>query len=340
MISRRTALAALSLTLLSSLAAQAAGTVNVYSFRQPELLEPLFKQFTADTGIEVKTLFADKGLIERMEQEGALSPADVLMTADVGRLVLAAEKGLAQPLDDEAIKSQVPANMRDAANQWFGLTMRARVVYASRERVKQDSISYEELADPKWKGKICTRPGNHPYNLGLIASVIAHKGKDKAKEWLTGLKANLAVKPSGNDREQAKGVFSGECDLAIANTYYMGLMQTNEKQPEQKQWASSARILFPSSPEIGTHVNISGMMLTKSAPNKENAVKLMEFLAGPAAQQLYANQNYEYPVNPALKPSPVVEAWGKLVPDSLNLAEIAKYEKDALQLVDEVGYND
>jgi iron(III) transport system substrate-binding protein len=326
--------------LASSLPAFAAGSVNVYSFRQPELLAPLFEKFTAETGIEVKTLFADKGLIERMEQEGALSPADVLMTADVGRLVLAAEKGLAQPVASETIKSQVPAAMRDTGDQWFGLTMRARVVYASKERVKQDSISYEELADPKWKGKICTRPGNHPYNLGLIAAVIAHKGKEATKQWLTGLKANLAVKPSGNDREQAKGVFAGECDLAIANTYYMGLMQTNEKQPEQKQWAESARILFPSSPDIGTHVNISGMMLTKTAPNKDNAIKLMEFLASAEAQELYANQNFEYPVNPALKPSPVVQAWGSFTPDSLNLAEIAKLEKEALQLVDEVGYND
>lgn len=340
MISRRLALAAFVLPLTFSLPAAAAGTVNVYSFRQPELVTPMFEQFTKETGIEVKTLFADKGLIERMEQEGALSPADVLLTADVGRLVLATEKGLAQPLDDEKINSQVPANMRDAGNQWFGLTMRARVVYASKERVNQDSISYEELADPKWKGKICTRPGNHPYNLGLISSFIAHKGVEAAKLWLTGLKANLAVKPSGNDREQAKGVFSGECDLGIANTYYMGLMQTNEKEPEQKQWAASARILFPSSPDIGTHVNISGMMLTKSAPNKENAVKLMEFLASPEAQELYATQNFEYPVNPALKPSPVVEAWGTFVPDTLNLAEIAKHEKEALRLVDEVGYND
>lgn len=340
MSTRRTLIATFGLMLASSLPAFAAGSVNVYSFRQPELLAPLFEKFTAETGIEVKTLFADKGLIERMEQEGALSPADVLMTADVGRLVLAAEKGLAQPVASETIKSQVPPAMRDTGDQWFGLTMRARVVYASKERVKQDSISYEELADPKWKGKICTRPGNHPYNLGLIAAVIAHKGKEATKQWLTGLKANLAVKPSGNDREQAKGVFAGECDLAIANTYYMGLMQTNEKQPEQKQWAESARILFPSSPDIGTHVNISGMMLTKTAPNKDNAIKLMEFLASAEAQELYANQNFEYPVNPALKPSPVVQAWGSFTPDSLNLAEIAKLEKEALQLVDEVGYND
>ncbi len=340
MLSRRVLLSATVLFGLAAGPAAAEGTVNVYSFRQPELLAPLFQRFTEQTGIEVKTLFSDKGLIERMEQEGALSPADVLMTADVGRLVIAAEKGLGQAVTNPEITSQIPENARDAGNQWFGLTMRARVVYASKERVKQDAISYEELADPKWKGKICTRPGNHPYNLGLIAAVIAHKGKDGAKQWLTGLKGNLAVKPSGNDREQTKGVFSGECDLAIANTYYMGLMQMNEKEPDQKEWAKSVRIIFPASTAMGTHINISGMMLAKNAPNKDNALKLMSFLASPEAQKLYAEQNFEYPINPALKPSPVVEAWGSFTPDKINLAEIAKLEKQALQLVDEVGYND
>lgn len=338
-ISRRATLFALAASLFPA-AAQAAGEVNVYSFRQPDLVNPLFERFTAETGIAVKTLFADKGLIERIEQEGALSPADLLLTADVGRLVMAAEKGLAQPVGDAAISSEIPANLRDPNNLWFGLTMRARVIYASRDRVKQDAISYEELADPKWKGKICTRPGNHPYTLGLIAAMVAHKGEEATKTWLTGLKANLAIKPSGNDREQAKGVFAGECDLAIANTYYMGLMQTNAKEPEQQEWAKSARILFPSSPAFGTHVNISGMLLTKNAPNKANALKLMEFLASPEAQKLYADQNFEYPVSPSVKASDTVLAWGSFTPDKLNVGDIAKHEKAALRLVDEVGFND
>jgi iron(III) transport system substrate-binding protein len=320
--------------------AHAAETVNVYSYRQPELINPLFEQFTKETGIAVRTVFAEKGLIERMEQEGALSPADLLMTADVGRLVIAAGKGLAQPVALPEILDKIPAALRDTGNLWFGLTMRARVVYASKDRVTQDTFTYEELADPKWKGKICSRAGNHPYNLGLIAAVISHKGEAAAKEWLTGLKANLAIKPNGADREQAKGVFAGECDLAIANTYYMGKMMTNEKEPEQKDWAKATRIVFPTSPEMGTHVNISGMLLAKNAPHKDNALKLMTFLASDEAQQLYANGNFEYPVNPAVPASEIVQSWGKFTPDTLNVAEIAKLEKAASKLVDEVQFND
>ena len=320
--------------------AQAADEVNVYSYRQPELINPLFEQFTKETGIAVRTVFAEKGLIERMEQEGTLSPADLLMTADVGRLVIAADKGLAQPVALPEILDKVPAALRDTGNLWFGLTMRARVVYASKDRVTQETFSYEELADPKWKGKICSRPGNHPYNLGLIAAMIAHKGEAAAKEWLTGLKANLAIKPSGGDREQAKGVFAGECDLAIANTYYMGKMLTNEKETEQKDWAKATRIIFPSSADMGTHVNISGMLLAKNAPNKNNALKLMEFLASDEAQKLYASSNFEYPVNPLVPASKLVRDWGAFIPDKLNVADIAKYQKAAARLVDEVQFND
>lgn len=320
--------------------ALADGVVNVYSYRQPQLVEPLFKAFTEKTGIDVKMVFAEKGLVERMEQEGALSPVDVLLTADVGRLVDAADKGLGQAVTSEAISSKVPAALRDAGNQWFGLTMRARVVYAAKARVTQDAISYEELADPKFKGKICTRPGDHPYNLGLIAAMIAKRGEAATKSWLEGLKANLAVKPNGNDRAQAKSVAAGECDIAIANTYYMGLMMTNEKEPEQKDWAAASRIIFPSSPEMGTHVNISGMLMAKNAPDRENALKFMEFLASDEAQALYASQNFEYPVNPAIKPSETVAAWGSFTPDAMNIAEVARNQKAAAKLVNEVHFND
>ena len=321
-------------------AASAEQVVNVYSYRQPTLIQPLFDSFTARTGIEVRAVFADNGLVERLAQEGRNSPADLLLTSDVGRLVEAANRGLAQPVASEIILADVPANLRDAENRWFGLTMRARVVYASKERAPITAISYEELADPKWRGKICMRPGNHPYNLGLIAAMIAHKGEDFTRGWLEGLKANLAVKPSGNDRAQAKSVFAGECDLAIANTYYMGKMLTEEKEPEQKQWAGAVKIVFPSSPDFGTHVNISGMMLTANAPNRDNALKLMEFLASDEAQQIYANGNFEYPVNPRVSASDLVRSWGDFTPDSLNVAEIAKFEPAASRLVDEVQFND
>jgi iron(III) transport system substrate-binding protein len=339
---RRTLLSAAAMALTGALATPslASGEVNVYTYRQPALIEPLFEAFTAKTGIQVRAVFAENGLVERLAQEGRNSPADLLLTADVGRLVEAAGRDLAQPVELPSILDKVPANLRDANNEWFGLTMRARVIYASAERAPIAAITYEELADPKWKGKICLRPGNHPYNLALFAAMIAHRGEDATREWLKGLKANLAVKPSGNDRAQAKSVFAGECDLAIANTYYMGKMLTNDEEPEQKEWAKAVRIVFPASPDFGTHVNISGMMLTANAPNKDNAVKLMEFLASDEAQQLYANGNYEYPVNPAVAPAEIVKGWGNFTPDTINVAEIAKFEPAALKLVDEVGFND
>jgi iron(III) transport system substrate-binding protein len=336
---RRFCLALLATALPFGSIAVAEGVVNVYSYRQPPLVEPLFEAFTAKTGIAVKMIFAEKGLIERLQQEGPLSPADVLMSSDVGRLVEAADKGLAQPVVSDAINSKIPANLRASDNQWFGLTMRARVVYASVDRVPQITISYEELADPKWKGKICTRPFDHPYNLGLTAFMIAKLGDAETKTWLEGVKANFAVKPNGSDRSQAKSVMAGECDLALGNTYYMGLMQNDEKEPEQKEWAKASRIIFPSSERMGTHVNISGMLLTKNAPDKDNALKFMEFLASDEAQALYADANYEYPVNPAVKPSATVEAWGPLKPDSINVADVAKHLKRAAELVAEVDMN-
>jgi iron(III) transport system substrate-binding protein len=336
---RRFCLALLATALPLGSIALADGVVNVYSYRQPPLVEPLFKAFTEKTGIAVKMIFAEKGLIERMEQEGPLSPADVLLSSDVGRLVEAAEKGLAQPVASDTINSKIPANLRASDNQWFGLTMRARVVYASVDRVPQTTMSYEELADPKWKGKICTRPFDHPYNLGLTAFMIAKLGDEATKTWLEGVKANFAVKPNGSDRSQAKSVMAGECDLALGNTYYMGLMQNNETEPEQKDWAKASRIIFPSSDRMGTHVNISGMLLAKNAPDKDNALTFMEFLAGDEAQALYANANYEYPVNPTVKPSATVEAWGLLKPDSINVADVAKHLKRAAELVAEVDMN-
>ncbi|MEL6172706.1 MAG: extracellular solute-binding protein, partial [Pseudomonadota bacterium] len=251
--------------------ALAAGEVNIYSYRQQSLLQPLLDAFTAETGIKTNVLFASKGLAQRIASEGANSPADVYMTVDIGRLDAAQKLGITQPVSNETINGNIPAAYRESAGHWFGLTTRARIIYASKDRVPQDAISYEELADPKWKGKLCTRSGQHAYSLGLIASVIAHKGEARAEEWLAGVKANLARKPNGNDRAQVKGIYAGECDIALGNTYYMGKMETNEKDPEQKNWAASVKLLFPNTGDRGTHVNISGMAMTKHAPNRENA---------------------------------------------------------------------
>ena len=241
----------------------AAGEVNIYSYRQESLIKPLLDDFKAQTGIKSNVVFAKKGLIERMKAEGQNSPADVLLTVDIGRLTGAVSAGVTQPVKSAVLEKQIPATYRDSAGQWFGLTRRVRFVLASKERVTQNAITYEELADPKWKGRICIRSGQHVYNVALIASMIAHHGEVKAKTWLEGVKSNLARKPFGNDRAQAKSVYAGECDLAIVNTYYLGKMQTNEKKPEQKLWAAAIKPLFPNTTQRGSHVNLSGIVLAK-----------------------------------------------------------------------------
>ncbi|MDX2258720.1 MAG: Fe(3+) ABC transporter substrate-binding protein [Hyphomicrobiaceae bacterium] len=316
----------------------AAEEVNVYSYREPGLMEPLFKAFTDKTGIKVNVVFAKDGLTERLAAEGANSPADVLLTVDIARLTEAEEKGVTQPVQSDAINADIPAAYRDPQGHWIGLSQRARVVYASRERVKQDSITYAELADPKWKGKICSRSGQHAYNVGLLASIIAHEGPAKAEAWAKGVKDNLARKPAGGDRDQVKSIFAGECDIAIGNTYYMGAMETSDK-PEQQEWAKSVKLLFPNAGDRGTHVNISGAVLTKHAPHKAAGIKLIEFLASGDAQRIYAEAVSEYPLKDGVAVSSRVASWGKLVPDKILLEDVAKFRKQASEIMDKVGFD-
>ncbi|HHB83149.1 MAG TPA: Fe(3+) ABC transporter substrate-binding protein [Devosia sp.] len=316
-----------------------AGQVNIYSYRQPELIEPLLEAFTAQTGINTRVLNLKDGMVERLKAEGRNSPADVILTVDIGRLIDLKTSGVTQPVISDTIEANIPPQYRDPENNWFGLTMRARVVFASRERVAQNQITYAELADPKWAGRICTRSGQHSYNIGLFASIIAHEGEAAAQEWLEGLKENLARKPTGNDRAQAQAIFSGECDLALGNTYYVGLMRNNEQNPEQKEWEASMKVLFPNAEDRGTHINISGMAMAAYAPNRDNALALMEFLASPYAQEIYGELVYEYPLKEDATPSAVVNSFGKLVPDTLALEEIASLRAAASLLVDKVGFN-
>ncbi len=319
--------------------ASAAGEVNIYSYRQPELIKPLLDKFKEETGIKSNVLFLNKGLVARIKAEGENSPADLIFTVDIGRLSGAKNEGVTQAVKSDGINGNIPAQYRDPEGHWFGLTTRGRVVYASKDRVKQDNITYEELADPKWKGKICTRSGQHVYNIALFASIVAHSGQEKAEAWLRGVKENLARKPVGNDRAQAKAIFAGECDIGIGNTYYVGLMKTNKKKPEQKEWAKAIKVLFPNAGDRGTHVNISGMALAKHAPNKDNAMKLMAFLSSGKAQEIYAEKVFEYPIKPGAEPSDIVKSFGKIRPDTLSLDKIAKSRKAASQLVDKVGFN-
>ena len=337
---RATAIALLTLVSLSNglVPPASAGEeeVNIYSYREPGLIDPLLAAFTEKTGIKTNVVFAKNGLVERLAAEGRNSPADVLLTNEFGLLTQAVKAGATQPVRSSVIDQAIPESLRDPNGHWFGLTRRARVVYASKDRVDQDSITYEELADPKWRAKICTRSGQHTYNVALVASMIAHHGKEETEKWLEGLKANLARKPAGGDRDSVRDVKAGLCDLAIGNTYYMAAMLKN---PDQKEWADAVRIIFPNANGRGTHVNISGMALTANSPNKDNALKLMEFLVSSKAQEIYAQANGEYPVVPGVPASELVESWGTLKADALPLEKIAELRKQASELVDNVQFD-
>lgn len=337
-VSRTAAYLLAAVTAGCSLAASANGEVNVYSYRQDFLIKPLFEAFTKETGIDVNVVFAKEGLIERLKQEGRNSPADLLLTTEIGSLQDAVEAGVTQPVTTETLEQNIPAQFRDPEGDWYGLTQRARIVVASKERVPEGDIkTYEDLADPKWKGRICTRSGKHVYMIGLTASMIAHHGEEKAGAWLQGLKDNLARKPQGNDRSQVKSIKEGECDIALINSYYMGAMLAD---PEQKEWADSVYMLFPNQEERGTHVNISGVALTQSAPNKDNAIKLLEFLSSDDAQRIYAEQNYEYPVKPGVAWSGLLQSWGDFKADPLPLSQVADLREAAIKLTDRIGYDD
>lgn len=329
---------ALSLSAVLSTSAFAANEVNVYSYRQPYLIEPMLKDFEKETGIKVNVIFADKGLVERVKQEGELSPADVLLTVDISRVMQIVNEGLAQPFTSKVLDENIPAQYRDSDGKWYGLTTRARVIYSSKDRVGKlpADFGYLDLAKPEFKGKVCVRSGKNSYNVSLFASMIEHYGEAKTKAFLEGLKANLAQKPQGGDRDQVKAIKEGICDYSLGNSYYYGKMLDDEKQ---KAWAESAVINFPAG-KHGTHVNISGVALAKHSPNKENAVKLVEYLSGEKAQKLYAQLNHEYPVKPGVEPSELVKGWGTFTPDTLKLETIAKNYEKALKLVDEVKFDE
>ncbi|MCA1952902.1 MAG: extracellular solute-binding protein [Hyphomicrobiales bacterium] len=320
---------------LAGAAAQAA-EVNLYTHREPGLIKPILDQFTAETGIKVNVVFAASGLAERIQSEGERGPADLLLSVDVSTLTQAVALGITQPIVTPALAQAVPAPLRAADGSWVGVSMRARVIYASKDRVKDAALSYEDLADPRFKGKLCTRPGTHAYNTGLVAAAIAHMGADKAEAWLKGLRANLAKKPAGGDRDVAKDIAAGTCDIGVANTYYYGLMQ---KDPNQKAWADAVRVILPKFKDGGTHVNISGLVLTKTAKNKAEALKLAEWLVGKRAQEAYSAKNFEYPVVSKVAVEPIIDGFGKLAIDSVPLDTIAKNRKAASELVEKVGYD-
>lgn len=313
------------------------GEVNVYTYRETKLIQPLFDAFTKDTKIKVNVISASSGLEQRIKTEGANSPADVLLTVDIGRLEEAVQLGITQAIKSSVMDKVVSPQYRDPEGHWYAVGRRARVVYASKERVKQATITYDELADTKWKGKICIRSGQHIYNIGLIAAVIAKQGETKAEEWLRGVKANLAQKPSGGDRETARDVAASKCDLGVGNTYYWALM--NDVEADKKAWADATKVILPTFKGGGTHVNISGVVLAKSAPNKANAMTFMEWMVGEKAQQMHADATYEYPVRAGVPINKTIAGYGPLKADTVPLAQIAANRKKASALVDKVGFD-
>lgn len=317
-----------------------ADELNIYSYRQPFLIRPLMDSFTEETGTTVNIVYAKKGMLERIKAEGRNSPADLVLTVDIGRLNDMVEADVLAETSSETLGGKVPAHLRDPQGRWYGLTQRSRVIYVSRDRIPTDvTFTYESLADPKYKGLICSRSGKNVYNVSLIASMIAHHGEAETRRWLEGLKANLARKPQGNDRAQAKAIFEGQCDIGIGNTYYYGKMATNDKKPEQKQWANSIRVVFPNQNGRGAHMNISGAGVLKSSKNKAAAIKLIEFLASPKAQAIYAQQNFEYPVIEGVSADAVTAKLGTFKPDTIALTEIAKHREAASKMVDAVAFD-
>jgi iron(III) transport system substrate-binding protein len=324
---------------MSGTSAWAAGKVNIYSYRQPFLIKPFLDEFTKRTGIKVNVVFAKKGMMKRIQSEGRNTKADGILTVDISRLKAHADAGLLQPIRSAVLEKNVPAHLRDPGGLWFGLTKRVRLIVAAKDRVKPGTIkTYEDLAEPSLKGKICTRKGSHVYNRALLGSMIAAHGEDKAETWAKGLVANLARKPQGNDGAQVKAIKEGVCDVAVINNYYYGKMKFNKKKPEQQEWAKSVDLIFPNQDDRGTHVNISGAAVTKHAKNKQNMVKLLEFLSESFAQRLYASQNYEYPVNPAVATDKEVASWGSFKEDRVSIGKIADLAGQAQRIIDRVGW--
>jgi len=316
-----------------------AGVVNVYTERNYDVDKQLYADFEKNTDIKVN-IIEGKGdeLLERLAREGKDSQADMFITADAGKLHKAKEQGIFQSSLSDTIAKNVPENLRDKDGSWIGLTMRARVIVYSKDRVKPEQLStYEDLTSDKWKGKVLVRPSSAVYNQSLLASFISINGEEKATEWAKGIVANFAREPKGNDRDQAKAIVAGEGDVAIMNTYYVGLL-ANSSDPEEVKVAEKIGVFFPNQSTTGTHINVSGAGITKSAKNKENAVKLIEFLSSTDAQKSFASVNYEYPVNKAVEPSELLKSWGEFKTQNINLTKLGENNKKAVEIMNKIGW--
>ncbi len=321
------------------LATLADDTVNLYSARNEALIAPLLERFTEETGIQVRLLTARAdALLQRLQSEGINSPADVLLNVDAGNLHRAKEAGLIRPLDSATLRAAVPETYRDPEGHWVGLSMRARPIMYVKDKIDPDQLSsYEQLTDPAWRGKICIRSSDNIYNQSMVASMIAEHGEDATEAWVMGLVANMARPPRGGDRDQIKAAAAGQCDLAIANTYYLAGMLT-DNDPAERQPAQAIGVFWPNQEDRGVHVNVSGAALTQSAKNEAAAIRLIEFLVSPESQAWYAEVNGEYPVREGTPISSVLEQWGTFKADSLNLAQLGELNAAAVRLMDRAGW--
>lgn len=326
------------LAALASQPAFAQQEVNLYTTREPGLIQPLIDAFTKSSGIKVNAIFVKDGLPERLAAEGQRSPADVLMAVDIGNLTDLVEKGLTQPVKSAELEKAIPANLRGKNGEWFTLSLRARVLYAEKD-LPLTAINYEDLSDPKWKGKICSRAGQHPYSTALVAAYIAHHGEAKAEEWLRGVKANLARKATGGDRDIARDIMGGICDIGLGNSYYVGLMRSGNGGDEQKKWGAAIKVVLPTFQGGGTHVNVSGAGIAKNAPHRDAAVKFLEYLVSPEAQKIYAEANFEFPVRQGATIHPIIAALGNLKIDPISLPDISRHRAAASKLIDKVGFD-
>ena len=315
-----------------------AKSLNIYSHRQPYLLKPFIEAYTKKTGIKLNVVYSSKGLAQRLAAEGANSPADLILTVDIARLYRYEDLDLLAKIDSKILNEKIPPYLRSKNNTWFGLSKRTRAIAISRERINSGQVlRYEDLADPKLKGKICSRPGSHVYNRALMASMIAAKGENDAEKWAKGLVSNLAKRPQGNDRSQLKSIYSGECDVAIINHYYYGKL-TYSKNPDHRKWAKASIIVFPNqgNSDRGAHVNISGGGVVKFSKNKEIAINFLEFLVTDQAQVMYGDVNFEYPINNKSKLPKRLKALGTFKEDNLLIEKIAKLAPKAQEIIDKV----
>ena len=325
--------------LAGTVAVQAA-EVNVYSARKEALIKPLLDKFTEQTGVTVNLVTGNAdALLKRLESEGRNSPADVLLTVDAGRLHRAQEAGVLQAVKSAELEQSVPAAYRDPNGYWFGLSLRARTILYVKDKVDPAELkSYEDLSDPRWKNRICIRSSDNIYNQSLVAALIDSHGEAKVEQWARGLVANMARPPKGGDRDQIKAAAAGQCDIAIANTYYLAGMLRDEKDADQRAAAQKMGVFWPNQAGRGVHVNVSGAGITAAAKNRDQAVKLMEFLANGDSQAWYAQVNNEYPVRPGIAVSELLASWGSFKADDLNLAVLGENNAAALRLMDRAGW--